>query len=206
MQIDGLVLAAGMSRRMKELKPLMKIGSRTMIEQTIENMLAGGVSRVTVVLGYRAEDIRECLSGNLYFEDRIQIVYNREYEHTEMLHSVKIGILAMEPCDGFFLAPADMPAISSETYRMMIDAKKQQSARLLFPLVNGYRKHPPLIDWSCVPDILAFAGTGGLRNLWKQYEHETAELPIADYGCTIDADYPADYIHICNYLRLPATR
>ena len=42
MKVNGLILAAGMSSRMGDFKPLMKINNKTMIERSIDSMLMGG--------------------------------------------------------------------------------------------------------------------------------------------------------------------
>ena len=107
MKINGLVLAAGMSSRMGKFKPLLEMNGRTMIEQSIESMLVSGVDKIVVVLGYRGEDIEAVLDKAIY-RSRIQIVYNENYETTEMLDSVKIGVQSIDDCDAFFLLPGDV--------------------------------------------------------------------------------------------------
>jgi CTP:molybdopterin cytidylyltransferase MocA len=200
MKISGLIVAAGMSRRMHDFKPLMKIGERTMLEQTVDGMLEAGIGTVTIVLGFRADEIVAHLSEQPRYIGRLAFAYNRDYEHTEMLDSVKAGICAMDACDGFFLAPGDMPAIHSNTYRVLMEAKEHRAAKVYFPTLDGFRKHPPLIDWSVAEDILRFKDEGGLRQLWKQYTDETLEIPIRDAGCAMDADFREDYEKICEYL------
>ncbi len=101
MKINGLVLAAGMSSRMGKFKPLLEMNGRTMIEQSIESMLVSGVDKIVVVLGYRGEDIEAVLDKAIY-RSRIQIVYNENYETTEMLDSVKIGVQSIDDCDASF--------------------------------------------------------------------------------------------------------
>jgi CTP:molybdopterin cytidylyltransferase MocA len=199
-KIHGLILAAGMSRRMKEFKPLMPIGDRTMIRWTIDGMLDAGVGAAVLVLGYRGAELEAHLSGLPQYDGKLTFVYNQAYEHTEMLDSVKLGIPRLGDCDGFFLVPGDMPAIRSETYRMLMEAKEHTSARVIFPTLDGFRKHPPLIDRSCADDILRFRGQGGLRELWQQYGDELLEVPIADRGCGMDADERADYERLCRFL------
>ena len=201
MVINGLILAAGMSRRMQQFKPLMKLGNKTIIETTVEQMLSAGVDQITVVLGYRGSEIQKVLEKDQKMKKRVRFVYNFEFEKTQMLDSVKIGIKELKECERFFIVPGDMPAISAETYlRLTEQAKKHSEAKVIFPTIEGYRKHPPLISWSCRKDILHFEGNG-LRELWKQYEGCVAEIPWKDNGCTLDIDTVEDYQRLCRYLK-----
>lgn len=214
MKVNGLVLAAGMSRRMQQFKPLMRIGDQTMIERTVSQMLASGVREVSVVLGCRGDEVRRALSHPLFsgslkeafpamlslgFRQKVHFVYNQDYESTQMLDSVKIGLREMKPCDYFFVSPGDMPAISAATYQRLISEAGGQGAKVVFPVLDGVRKHPPLVSWSCREDILNFQGKG-LRMLWGSYEGNIKEVPLYDEGCTMDVDYPEDYRRVCRYL------
>ena len=200
MIINGLILAAGMSRRMQQFKPLMKIENKTIIETTVDHMLEAGVNQITVVLGYRGSEIQQVLESDEKRIERLKFAYNSKYATTQMLDSTKIGLKELGICDRFFLAPGDMPAISVKTYQILSDIAVNNSGfKVLFPTLEGYRKHPPLISWSCRDDMLQFQGNG-LRELWKEYKDEIAEIPLDDYGCTIDVDTPEDYQKLCQYL------
>lgn len=199
MIINGLILAAGMSSRMQQFKPLMKIEEKTIIETTVDHMLEAGVNQITVVLGCRGSEIKEVLESDSKRSGKLQFAYNKDYETTQMLDSIKIGLKEMHTCDRFFLAPGDMPAIEVKTYKTLTDlAVNHNMAKVLFPTLEGYRKHPPLISWECRDDMLGFQGRG-LRELWKQYKDEIVEIPLDDNGCTIDVDTPEDYQRLCQY-------
>ena len=198
MKINGLVLAAGMSSRMGKFKPLLEMNGRTMIEQSIESMLVSGVDKIVVVLGYRGEDIEAVLDKAIY-RSRIQIVYNENYETTEMLDSVKIGVQSIDDCDAFFLLPGDMPAICTSTFVTLKRTMEKEDRTVIFPVIDGYKKHPPLISNRCIPDILNFESDGGLRDLWKNLSDDTVLVPIEDKGCLMDADTMAQYLNIYQY-------
>lgn len=200
MIINGLILAAGMSSRMQQFKPLMKIEDKTIIETTVDHMLEAGVDQITVVLGYRGSEIKEVLELDKKRCGRLTFAYNPNYETTQMLDSIKIGLNKVGICDRFFIAPGDMPAITTKTYQTLIDVAADQSKyQIIFPTVEGYRKHPPLISWMCRENILQFQGNG-LRELWKEYEADIKEIPLDDDGCTMDIDTPGDYQKLCQYL------
>jgi molybdenum cofactor cytidylyltransferase len=200
MRINGLILAAGMSRRMGSFKPLLQIHGRTMIERSIDCMLEAGVEQVTLVLGFCGREIEQTLAAAGYESSQIKLVYNQDYETTDMLHSVKIGVAGLGPCDAFYLLPGDMPAIRPATLRRLQQTMERGQGDIIFPLLEGYRKHPPLIAAKYIPDICGFASEGGLRELWKKMEGNIACMSVEDYGCAIDVDTPVQYESVCRYM------
>ena len=60
--LSAILLAAGESKRMGELKQLMPLGESTIIEQAIDNLLASAVGETIVVLGHRAEEIKKAIA------------------------------------------------------------------------------------------------------------------------------------------------
>ena len=57
MKINGLIVAAGLSSRMKDFKPLMKINNKPLIMNTIDSLRQGGIKDIYVVVGYRGDEI-----------------------------------------------------------------------------------------------------------------------------------------------------
>jgi Uncharacterized MobA-related protein len=196
-RINGLILAAGMSSRMGEFKPLMPLRGKTLIENSIDSMLLAGVNRIVVVLGYRGEELASILQSR-YLGDTIVLAYNRDYAVTEMLASVKIGLTVMPACDAFFLLPGDMPVVAKETYLAVYRAMLGRPPSITFPTLEGYRKHPPLIDSAYIGEIMAFEGQGGLRAFWKLQTDSIATVPVDDLGCWTDLDTFEQYVGCLN--------
>ena len=199
MKTNGIILAAGLSSRMKAFKPLLKLKEKTMIEYSIDSMFNAGVSKIIVVLGFHAEEI-ETLLCNKYDCSRVSFLCNEKYAETDMLTSVKIGISALDTCDAFYLLPGDMPAIKTKTFLMVKDCLDRTGAMVAFPTINDHRKHPPLISWKCIDFILKFNGDGGLRSLWNELETQIVTVPVDDFGCTLDADTKEDYSRLVHYM------
>lgn len=188
--ICALVLAAGLSTRMQAFKPLMPFRGKTLIENTIDSVLSGGAEKVVVVTGYRAGDL-EALLGQKY-EDRVILARNPDYATTDMLHSIRIGCAHLPQCGAFFLLPGDMPVVRKETFQRILERRNSEIS-VIFPTLDGYRKHPPLVDYRLVPEIESFDGEGGLRQLWKQHEAIIRTVPVDDTGVWVDLDTQEDY-------------
>ena len=199
MTINGLVLAAGQSNRMGDFKPLMRMGTHTLLEATVGSLFGGGAEHVTVVLGHRAEEVAAMLAARAW-AGGVSFCVNHEYANTDMLHSVQLGVSALPPCDAFFLLPGDMPVVSPQTFRRLASEFARADARVAFPMLGGRRKHPPLVSACCAADILAYRGDGGVRGLWRQYEDGLIEVATEDPGCGLDADTADDWKRLLRYM------
>lgn len=130
--INGLILAAGMSSRMGDFKPFLPLNGRTLIENTVDGMIAGGADKVVVVIGYRADEIKKLLQKR--YNNKIIFATNEKYEKTDMFCSVKIGIKAMPFCNAFFFC-----RVICRLYRLIhlkkyptIDKRLKRSKKALF--------------------------------------------------------------------------
>lgn len=199
-KINSLILAAGLSSRMGDFKPLMPFRGKTLIENTIDSVLLGGAQTAVVVTGYRGDELEAFLKSR--YGKQVSFVRNPHYEETDMMESIQIGCLALPVCDAFFLLPGDMPVIHQSTFSKLKKARCADTVSVVIPTLEGYRKHPPLIDARLIPDILSFQGDGGLRQLWQQLGDRIQTVPVDDEGVWVDLDTQQDY-QICrkNYER-----
>lgn len=188
--VCGLVLAAGLSSRMKAFKPLLPFRDSTVIEASVGSLLSGGAQCVVVVTGHRADEIEDLLSRR--FGGRVRFVRNPDPAGTDMLASVRLGCAALPACDAFFLLPGDMPLVERGTFFRLLAARDGAKC-VIFPTFEGRRGHPPLIDARLVPDILAYRGGDGLRGLWRLHAELVRLLAVEDAGVRIDLDTPEEY-------------
>ena len=188
--ICGLVLAAGLSRRMGDFKPLLPFRGKTLIENTIDSILSSGAHRVVVVTGHRADELEAVLREK--YEGRVILTRNHEFATTDMLRSIQLGCKAMPECDAFFLLPGDMPVVEQSTFRKVL-AQRDGTLGVIFPTLDGFRKHPPLVDYRLIPQILGFHGEGGLRRFWQEQEALISTVAVDDAGVWMDLDTQEDY-------------
>ena len=85
-------MAAGMAKRLRPLtdacpKCLLKIGERTLLQRTVDAMIAAGIQELVVVTGYRAEMIRDFLTKQ-YPSLNIHFIHNGDYEHNNNIFSL----------------------------------------------------------------------------------------------------------------------
>jgi molybdenum cofactor cytidylyltransferase len=186
--IAAVILAAGQSSRMERFKPLLPIGSGRAIERVAQAFLSAGISDLIVVTGHRADELQQTLAPL-----KVSCVENKQYRQG-MFSSVQAGIRALPAsCPAFFIHPADIPLVRPHTIRRLVDAFQAWRPAVLYPLFDGRRGHPTLIQRDLIPGILSWKGTGGLRACLQDREAASRELPVADEAVLMDMDTPADY-------------
>ena len=90
--MHAIICAAGEGKRMRPHtenfpKALLKIGDKTIIEYMLDNLSACGVRDVVIVVGYKADTVREKI-GSYYRNCRVSYVMNNEYETTNNIYSL----------------------------------------------------------------------------------------------------------------------
>jgi choline kinase len=88
----GVVLAAGMAKRLRPLtderpKCLLTVGQRTLLQRTVDGIIAAGISELVVVTGYRAQMIRDFLTSH-YPDLTIHFIDNPDYAHNNNIFSL----------------------------------------------------------------------------------------------------------------------
>lgn len=191
--ISAILLAAGESRRMGELKQLLPFRGKTLIEQSIDNLLASKVDQVLVVLGYQWEKISEKIQHL-----PVTTVVNEAYKQG-MLSSIKCGLKALkEPNQAFLIALGDQPHVPAPVINRLIEIYQYSTSGIIRPKYQGKRGHPILLDGKYRDEILKADETHplGLNQVIRSHLEDVLEVPV-DFPAVIqDIDTREDYIKI----------
>ena len=201
--VGGLILAAGLSTRMGQSKPLTDFLDKKLIDQTIKTMQEAGIDNIQIVTGFEHEQVEAYLQDN-YSSDHIHTIWNPNYGNGSILTSIKTGLPKLAACESVFIQLVDLPCIMSETYQKLLEAMLVNEKKAVIPTVDGHRGHPALIRMDLLADILTYegsAGGGGLRGFWKQLGGDMMELPVEDRGCIMDTDTKEQLQEAENYMR-----
>lgn len=191
MQIGALIVAAGMSSRMGEFKPMLSIGSISVAQRVVATFHQAGVNKIVMVTGYNATMLERHLSGN-----GIIFLRNEDYETTQMFDSVKIGLRYLQDkCDKILFTPVDVPLFTARTVKTILDS----GAPLACPMCEGQQGHPILIANELLPEILNDCGEQGLKGAMDRCSVPLLRIDVDDPGTIHDADTPEDFSALVDY-------
>jgi molybdenum cofactor cytidylyltransferase len=183
----AIVLAAGLSSRIPQFKPLLPLGGETITDHVISTFLNCGIE-VFLVVGHRKDELRAGIKKR-----DIKIIENPDYRKG-MFTSVRAGISRLQPVyQGFFIMPVDIPLVRESTIRRLMGVAAEQSQKVVYPVFGEKRGHPPVIPSSFISPILAWEENGGLKTFLKPREKSALEIPVADSNILFDIDTPQDY-------------
>ena len=186
--VSAILLAAGESKRMGKPKQLMPLGKSTVLEQAIDNLLNSKVSKVIVVLGYRAEEMIKVVAIK-----PVKIAINRAY-HQGMGTSIVTGLnLVDDGAQAVMLALADQPFIDSETINRLIDESFNHDKGIAIPVYQGRRGHPIIFSMKYKGELLKLKGDIGGRQIIKQHPDDVLEVAVDSEGINIDINSLSDY-------------
>jgi len=88
----AVILAAGMARRLRPLtehkpKCLLQIGSRSLLERSVDNLVVAGIREIVVVTGYLSQMITEFLVAR-YPQLTFHFIDNTDYANTNNIYSL----------------------------------------------------------------------------------------------------------------------
>ena len=107
----AVILAAGMARRLRPLtehkpKCLLRIGTRSLLERSVDNLVAAGISEIVVVTGYLSQMITEFLVAR-YPKLTFHFIDNTDYARTNNIYSLWLARPFVEGKD-FILLDSDI--------------------------------------------------------------------------------------------------
>ncbi len=184
-RVAAILLAAGRSSRMGAFKPLLPFGNKTVIECCIDYLRDGGIEEIVVVLGHRADDIRQQVSG-------VKFALNPDPD-SAMGASIAAGVRELpETAQATLIALVDHPAVPPAVVSTVLESWKT-GARLVIPTWQGRGGHPVLVDLSFKAELLDLPVSGGLRAFFEAHHNEVTRVPFASPFIARDMDTWDDY-------------
>jgi molybdenum cofactor cytidylyltransferase len=191
--ISAILLAAGESRRMGELKQLLPFKEKTVIEQSIDNLLNSQVNNIVVVLGHEWERILEKIQHL-----PVTITVNENYRQG-MLSSLQRGLQALSESNRAILVMlGDQPHVPPSVIDQLIEVYRQETHGIIIPKYEGKRGHPILLDGKYREEILKIDPTHslGLNQVVRSHPEDILEIPVSTPAIIQDMDTPEDYTRI----------
>jgi molybdenum cofactor cytidylyltransferase len=181
--VSAILLAAGEARRMGKLKQLMPLGKTTIVEQTIDNLLASRVNEVIVVLGHKAEEIMKRIAAR-----PIKMVINPLYRQG-MSTSIAAGLTFTDSrAQAVMLALGDQPFVDGPTINRLIKEFEAHDKGIAIPTYKGKRGHPLIFSIKYKAQLSGLKGDIGGREIIKHHPEDILEVAVDCEGIVIDVD------------------
>jgi molybdenum cofactor cytidylyltransferase len=185
--IAGVVLAAGLSRRMGRRKLVLDLGGRPVIRLAVEGVAAAGVDEVVVVVPPDHADLAAALAGIPH-----RLAVNPAPE-TGQAGSVVAGIAALGPAvRAALIALGDQPAVPRAVPVGLLTAYQATHRAIVAPRYRNGRGNPVLFDASVFPELLQLTGDAGARSVIEADPGRVAMVTF-DLPMPPDIDTPEDY-------------
>ena len=190
----ALLLAAGESTRMGELKALLPWHAKPLLVHQVDSLLSAGVSRVIVVLGHQPEKMEPLIAAH----PGVESVRNPDYLQGKTT-SLKAGLRALVRCradaaprleDAVLILNVDQPR-SSETVRCVLNHHRDL---ITVPTYRGKGGHPVLVSTSLMPELLEISEEDmGLKAVIRRHEDRVQRVEIDSPEILLDLNTPEDY-------------
>ena len=181
MKLSAWVLSAGG-------KQLLPLGNSTILENTIDNVVASAVDETIVVLGHKAAEISSKIAHK-----PVKIVVNTGYREG-MSTSIISGLNRVQAgAEAILLALADQPFISCQTINRLLAEYKSHDKGIVIPSYQGKRGHPVIISLSYKNELLLIAGDIGAREIIWRHPHDVFEVEVDAPEIAIDIDTQEEY-------------
>jgi molybdenum cofactor cytidylyltransferase len=187
--LAGLILCGGASRRMGTAKALLDFRGQTFLDRLI-GLLGACCDSVTVVLGHEPDTV---LAG-IRRAPEARFVVNAQYESGQ-LSSLQCGLRAMGSADAVMFTPVDHPAVEESTAAALAAAIRGEPDELLLfvPRFQGKRGHPVGIRSTLLAEFLALGPGASAREVIHRHRGETRYVDVPDRGILWDVDDPEAY-------------
>jgi len=188
--VIAILLAAGESRRMGQLKALLPWQGTSLLKHQVASLRAGGVDRVVVVLGHRSDELKAELAGI----EGVAWQLNPDYLQGKTT-SIKAGLRALETeqLDAILILNVDQPR-SADVIRSLLKEHLSQDNLITIPTHNGKGGHPIILSPSLMDELREIdEETFGIKAVVQRHLESTRRMELENPEVLWDLNTPEEY-------------
>ena len=188
--VGAILLAAGESSRMGQLKALLPWRNTTLLEHQLRSLLDGGVQLVVVVVGRDADRLKPIIEA----VEGASWTLNNDYLQGKTT-SLKAGVAALagQPISDVLLLNVDQPR-NADTVRRLLERHQASSFRITIPTHGGKGGHPILIAAELFPELAEIEEESqGLKAVVRRHAEATERYELDDPSVLLDLNTPEQY-------------
>lgn len=182
-----VILAAGRSARMKEMKPFLSYDDQTLfIEKIISTYFSWGCNEIIVVTNQEA--LNRMKQKNIS-SDKVKIVVNDHLE-LERFHSVRLGLGYIRTSSFCFIQNIDNPFISPQILDILYMSRSDN--KFISPVFENKGGHPVLLNRGNIDRIINWPVNNAV---FKEVLNsmECVKIEMKDNRVLININSPEEY-------------
>ena len=186
--VVAILLAAGESTRMGQLKALLPWNGTTLFEYQLTELESSLVSDTIVVLGHHAEQLEPLLRGR-----GPRVVINADYRSGRS-SSIRAGLSAIltEP-SAIVVMSVDQPRPAA-TIDWLVREHLRRNVVITRPVYQGKHGHPPVFTGRLLNELRGVTEAGeGLKEILSKHLSQIHDLDLDDPVVLLNLNSPADY-------------
>jgi molybdenum cofactor cytidylyltransferase len=185
--IVGVVLAAGLSRRMGQPKLLLTLEGKPVLRHAVERMLAGGVDEAVIVVPTEHGDLEAALA-----RIPVRFAVNPKPEAGQG-SSIAVGVSAAPAgAEAVLIALGDQPRLPPQVIPGLIAAFRRMGKAITAPRYREGQGNPVLFGPQVISELRALTGDRGARVVLEKDASRVAWVDF-DESRPADVDTPEDY-------------
>ena len=188
--IKVILLAAGLSKRMKSENKLIKLyKNKPLINYSLNVLKKSKANKIIIVLGHQYKEVRKIIKKN----KKIIFTYNKNYKKG-MASSIKMGLKKVSKNDkGFIVAQSDMPFVKLSDINKICRSIKTKKF-LVHALKYKNRLGNPIgFDISLIKKFKNIKGQFGAKFIVKRLKKRTNFINTSSLKSFKDFDKVSDF-------------
>jgi molybdenum cofactor cytidylyltransferase len=195
MNVRGVILAAGLGRRMGTVKQLLPFRGRPLLQHVIDAARASRLENLLLVLGHAHDQVLPQLDTQ-----GLEVVVNRDFAAGQST-SVRAGLEHRADADGIMYLLGDQPLLNVAIIDALIDCFLREHPWAAVPVHHGQPGNPVIIGRPLLADLAALCGDIGARRLLQKSQF-VRRVEVDDPAVLRDVDTMEDYLTLLEAERM----
>jgi molybdenum cofactor cytidylyltransferase len=186
----AVLLAAGESRRMGQLKALLPWQGVPLLLYQVNSLKDAGVDKVVVVVGHQAERLKPIVEG----QEGVSLAFNPDYLQGKTT-SIKAGVRAIAASSpgALVVLNVDQPR-RPETIRYLLQQHRSGRSLITIPTYQGKGGHPIILAPSLLDELRCInEETQGLKAVAQRHKADTLRVEMESPEVLWDLNTPEQY-------------
>jgi len=184
--VRGVILAAGLGRRMGVTKQLLPLHGRPILQHVIDATRSSGLEHILLVLGHAHEAILTRIDCT-----GIEVAVNPDFSLGQST-SLRIGLAQGPSTDGVMFLLGDQPMVGHALIDTLIETFETERPTAVRPVHQGRPGNPVILGPALMREAAALTGDTGARPLLRR--PGVRHVEVDDSALLRDVDTMDDYL------------